>query len=229
MENKPVTNIDGSNKQDLYAAKKTTTKDPKKNNDKKQHRARKAEINIIGDSQVRGTGKLAQDEEDKDRVYCTMSMSGATTNDIAQNIESICGQMTSEDTLIVMTGTNDIKQGPNDTKINMYRHARRTIIKQAKRTKIIEVSTPYRYDKEKMNPLIDLCNKNLYELCKDEAGKAGVLENIRYLDVNEFITRKDYAKDGLHLNYIGKKKLVQEFKLSAQDFNNEPETIDLDF
>ena len=186
---------------------------------------RKIKTSIIGDSQSRGTGTLLETSSSLSNAeFHSWTQSGATTAQIANNINKVAAHLEPKDNLIIMSGTNDIQFKSNSANINFFRQARKNILSQAKKTKVLILSVPHRYDKEEANQMIDIYNDQLINLYKEEAEIMNTINNVRYLDINQFLNEGHYAKDGVHLNNKGKEILAGEIDSALWDFNQESET-----
>lgn len=85
------------------------------------------------------------------------------------------------------------------------------IISQAKHTKVIMISAPYRYDKSDMIEYIDVYNK-LRQMC--------VNNNVEFIDLRNYIEEEDYDTGKLHLKQVGKEKIMKVIAgmIQQQDF-----------
>jgi len=186
----------------------------------------KPKVFVVGDSHTKGIGRILEQKGDNSKEYASWVQSGATTEMIADNINSISSHLGPKDNLVVMTGTNDIKwKSDGSCSIDLAREARRNIMSQARRTKVILLSVPLRYDKPDAINVTKIYNEQLLNAYKKEAENLDLF-NIRYLEVNDFLTEEHYARDKVHLNDRGKEVLSQEIDNCVWDFNNES---DLDF
>lgn len=105
------------------------------------------------------------------------------------------------DFIILMAGTNDIHKN-TDTALLIEEFESK--IKHCGNTNIILSAIPFRYDVPFLNPKIIKLNKNLENLAKKYS-------YVHFLQLNE-LNKGCYTSFGLHLNKLGKSKLVSMLK-----------------
>lgn len=103
-------------------------------------------LEVIGDSQVKNLGSILREKERIKKIYVT-STSGATTQQLCQELNIQTAHLMPEDTIFLLSGTNDIKK-KEDGEINLLQHeaAHLDFISQKKHVKVCIISTPHRFD-----------------------------------------------------------------------------------
>lgn len=151
---------------------------------------------LLSDSHGRGLGSTILNTLSDYKVLSHV-YPGATLSYLVTKMTEVCSEMTADDLLIFIGGTNDINQTPlDDIKFHID-----SIICSEICAKIVFLDIPYRYDKSHYNPLIKRINyyKQTEIMCS---------ENRNYTSLSlQDLTRKNFTRHGLHLNYTGKRKL----------------------
>lgn len=117
------------------------------------------------------------------------------------------------DHLFLLSGTNDIKMIGETATIIDQEESLLNFFTHKKHVKVAVLATPFRYDNEKYNQHIQDHNKNKQELCE--------IHEVPFIDINQYLAKTDYSKDGLHINQDGKEKLANIIidHVSQVDFN----------
>ncbi|XP_052130289.1 uncharacterized protein LOC127751199 [Frankliniella occidentalis] len=173
----------------------------------KNKRMKKEEINVKpkievhGDSQVKNLGKIMNQEL---REFNTLVLAnpGATTRNITEELNRKRANLTPDDCIVFVTGSNDEE---------LYENNRIEMISQANHTRVIITSAPMRYDHEEFyrNDILRY-NEKLKNLIEKERQKLIDPGRIQYIDLNTILGRFHFTEHGLHLNVKGKEKLTEE-------------------
>lgn len=176
---------------------------------RKKMKPRTNRLEIVGDSHVKNLGPILSAASSDNLETYALAYPGATTGKITKDFNLITSHLTPEDNLLIMTGTNDIKEDDKSVVLNMHMDDRSNMLSQAKHTNVTMVLVPFRYDKEELNEYIHTYNQSLITLCEEEQKKVPK-GRISILDPNKVLARMHYTSQGLHLNPRGKQVLCNK-------------------
>lgn len=165
-------------------------------------------IEIQGDSHTRGMGLMLK-KMNPTKETLVIVKPGATTKSLCNRLNANTSHLTPEDVLFFMSGTNDLKKSNDLITTDYHEREREHQLSQGKHTNLCLISVPHRYDDETFNANINSYNVWLQDRC--------VQKNIKFIDINEFMDREDYANDGLHFKEEGKLKIVQHLSQVANN------------
>lgn len=152
-------------------------------------------LTILSDSHGRGlASKLSNKMDDFD--VSSFVYPGASLEFLISKIHLVNKSMTMDDILLIIGGTNDISNNPQvdfkpiiDSCLNLSN------------SKVMLLEIPYRFDLKGYNNTIRKVNKYIKDVivCSENHNHSHVSLNM--------ICRKDYSKQGLHFNNIGKNRV----------------------
>lgn len=158
----------------------------------KRKKTSKKKVTLIADSHGRNCGFALQNGIGGHVDSFVIAHPGAPFSYVAESAVRNSTSMTTDDHVVVMAGTNDMKKGELTT------FDLTSLEKLSEKTNITVVEVPFRYDDKRLNTTIRK-NNNILET---QAKKAG----INFFKLN-FLERSCYTQHGLHLNNRGKTKL----------------------
>lgn len=143
---------------------------------------------------------------------------GAKMKTIIEEGKHLLEDMSQNDYLVLLAGTNDMNNGePGQLTVNQGINK---LLSSNKKTNIIINSIPYRYDTPRANDNIEFVNLNIEKKIKVYKGKLQLIYN----DINSILKRSHYTAHGLHLNKRGKRLLG---KLIVETINQIHNSYDL--
>jgi hypothetical protein len=107
--------------------------------------------------------------------------------------------LTRKDTVILWGGSNDIAKNEAVSGLGSLRK----FVNNKKNTDIVLITAPHRYDLMEfscVNEEIKIFNRKMHKIMK-------LKNNVKILDTN--VDRSCYTKPGLHLNRIGKERVME--------------------
>ncbi|KAG8271395.1 hypothetical protein J6590_063449 [Homalodisca vitripennis] len=118
---------------------------------------------------------------------------GAPLNYVVHDLPGMVKEFTTDDTVVIMGGANDIGK---DSGLSLCDTVRRAV-SSAVKTTVILCTIPYRYDKAKLNTQISDANQEF----KNNLD----IPNLVIHNINSGLVKKHYTRHGLHMNKTGKK------------------------
>jgi hypothetical protein len=170
-----------------------------------KHSARyttRQKIIIVGDSQVRGIAadiKHELGETAKVTGYVSPGFRIETISNLASKEIKVLNK---KDTLVIWGGTNDIAINESDKGLTCLSN----FVKWCKRTSVVIVSAPKRYDLEKTSCVI----KEVHNFNRKLHKKLKVFEHAKVIDS---VSQRDcFTRHGLHLNKFGKGQMAHSIR-----------------
>ncbi|KAF2888923.1 hypothetical protein ILUMI_17250 [Ignelater luminosus] len=168
--------------------------------EKNQNKKTKSTVLLLADSQGRGLANQLQVNLGKDFSVNRIFKPNATFENVTAEVKSMTSNLTSEDFLIILAGSNNALDGKTVTTDNL------STISNIENTNVIIIAVPYWKGRPVLNEFIYKINLQIYnELV---VGK----QNFSLFDINTIMNKTDFTYHGRHLNSKGKKKL--SFRLS---------------
>lgn len=177
-----------------------------RNTGTKEHSKNKSSCFIIGDSHVRGLQHFLSQktQENSIKVYSHFQP-GAGFNEVSkvhhENRNLV--NPTSKDFVVLVCGTNDIGstrwaviEKAVDNLVFKFKHAHQICV----------IGVPFRYKNKKSNYHINRFNNKLKTYVQTKSN------NIIFMNPNDHLQPRYYARDGLHLNRQGKTIICNEIK-----------------
>uniref|UniRef100_A0A8D8SLE9 Uncharacterized protein n=1 Tax=Cacopsylla melanoneura TaxID=428564 RepID=A0A8D8SLE9_9HEMI len=173
---------------------------------------------IVSDSMGRGLSSLLQSMLPSTQVTGFV-YPNAKFNDVIQRAAAVSADLSRDDYLLVLAGTNNTSQFiPNscllcnnpygtstDPTLDPCFTATNTMNLLKERTNLVVCAIPYRYDVYKyQNSNINHLNKYLHNKCTNLG--------IKFMTVQSHLRRSHYTSHGLHFNKIGKQMLSERIK-----------------
>jgi hypothetical protein len=166
-----------------------------------QRPKKQGNVLILGDSHARNTAVLLKDKLCSNYDVSCITKPGAVMSEILRDCDKLCENMTSEDTLIVIGGGNDVaKNEGKKAVLDLYKGLKSTV-----NTNVYVTGIPHRHDLSNnscVNTAVECTNSKMAEICKPYL-------NVKFVDLN-FLERSDFTRHGLHLNNTGKRSLCSE-------------------
>lgn len=169
-------------------------------------------VTLVADSHGRNCSKWLQEKLGEAYMVQVITHPGAPFKYISGSATENCRAFTTDDTIVVMGGANDINENVacvSNLNIN-------ELLNKSRNTNIVVIPVPYRYDKPLMNGNIQKTNEALINSVKNES-------HVKYIDLLNF-ERSEYTNHGLHLNKKGKIHLCSLIANIIKG-NNEEERI----
>lgn len=150
-------------------------------------------ISLLSDSHGRGLSKELIVKLGRGYKVSSLVKPNATLNNVISGInhETYCMR----DTVILMAGTNDIPDSCDSLEQSL-----KAMLDSHKHTNVIVIGLPRRHDQPHLNHLVHKTNK-VYQKLVDESSHA------TFISINS-ISRSCFTRHGLHLNSLGKNKVV---------------------
>ncbi|KAF2897377.1 hypothetical protein ILUMI_08798 [Ignelater luminosus] len=168
--------------------------------EKNQNKKTKSTVLLLADSQGRGLANQLQVNLGKDFSVNGIFKPNATFENVTAEVKSMTSNLTSEDFLIILAGSNNALDGKTVTTDNL------STISNIENTNVIIIAVPYWKGRSVLNEFTYNINLQIYnELV---VGK----QNFSLFDINTIMNKTDFTFHGRHLNSKGKKKL--SFRLS---------------
>uniref|UniRef100_A0A8D8QA56 Uncharacterized protein n=1 Tax=Cacopsylla melanoneura TaxID=428564 RepID=A0A8D8QA56_9HEMI len=166
-------------------------------------KSNKQKLYIITDSMGRGLAELLLSLLPQLEIT-QFTYPNAQFHQCLNRAESICAELTKEDFLIIICGTNNTTDLPvNSCPLLSFK----SVANLRYKTNVIVSSILYRHDG------FSFQNTNIYYANEYLENKCRAM-NINYLNINGFFRRRHYTRHGLHLNQAGKRTL----SLKLRDF-----------
>lgn len=169
---------------------------------------------ILADSHGRHLKDLFENSKSNNNlnVKCFFKPN-AQFKDVVSGIGDITNSLTKNDFILCIGGTNDIEK-----KISI-RDALEDCVKNCTNTNLVFSTVLYRHDsKQYLNKRIHKLNIYLSNFAR--------LHNIPLIDVNKLINRSNYTFHGLHLNWSGKKRIVEQIIRELHLLKLNPSDVD---
>ena len=179
----------------LTIPKQISEKDGMKYSDKHTTRQK---IIIVGDSHTRGIAADIKHELGETAIVTGYVSPGSRLETISNLASKEIKVLNKKDTLVIWGGTNDIAINESDKGLTCLSN----FVKRCKRTNVVVVSAPKRYDLEKtscVNKEVDNFNRKLHKKLK-------VFEHVKVID--SIFQRDCFTRHGLHLNRFGKEQIT---------------------
>jgi hypothetical protein len=155
-------------------------------------------ITIIGDSQVRGIAAEIKHELGETAKVTGYVSSGSRLETILNRASNEIKVLNKKDTLVIWGGTNDIAINESDKGLTCLFN----FVKRCKRTNVVVVSAPKRYNLEEtscVNKEVNHFNRKLHKKLK-------VFEHAKVIDS---VSQRDcFTRHELHLNKFGKEQIA---------------------
>jgi hypothetical protein len=170
---------------------------------------RKHKILIIGDSHARGLSEEFMDHLDDSYSVLGIVQSNANTAAILSQSYSQVEDLTKEDIIVFLGGTNDISR--NEANIGLC--ALEDFIQQTANTNLILLGAPHRYDlhlKSCVNTEVKIYNRKLQSLAWNST-------HAKFIRLRT--KRRHHTRHGFHCNKEGKKWIVEEIRQRLRKWN----------
>lgn len=174
----------------LYNKNKSKTK----NNRDKIQKGENLAVNLYSDSQGRGVAQLIHENSLGNVKVNSLVMPNATAQQVMDH-----AQKEKNGTCIILAGTNDLLR--NNTNY-IYKDLEEDLKKLSKENTVLLTTVPHRYDIHNKHSQIDeitILNNYILEL-------VARVDNVHLIDLDN-LKRFHYTRQGLHLNYKGKRQL----------------------
>lgn len=172
----------------------------------------KKKIVILGDSHGRNCSKVLIELLNCSKFEIqTIFKPNAAYEYVVSDIENLTRDLSMQDFVIIMAGTNDIIR-----KRTVSNELIERTVNSLSHTNAIFVTVPFMNIKENLNDRIYFHNYRLYEYLRTIDRP-----NLNFLDVNEYISENEKHSDGIHLNRKGKVKLlahISEYIVECCDY-----------
>jgi hypothetical protein len=142
----------------------------------------------------------AMTELSQDFNFFVYLQPGAKLKQVLKSGHSMISNLTGDDVIVVLAGTNDI--GVHEPGNLTIMQGMDQLMKWTTKTgaKILCVEIPYRCDKPFLNNDIFYANMAIKRIVRDYNGPS----SIGYININDSLKRNHYTRHGLHLSRIGK-------------------------
>jgi lysophospholipase L1-like esterase len=164
----------------------------------------KPKMLILGDSHARGCAANLKSSLNENFEVTGTLVPGSRLEHITNLARSDISHMNHNDFVVVWGGTNDISKNESNTGL---KHLRKFALRN-KHTNIITVAPPHRYDLPDfscVNHETQVFKRKLRKQLKD-------MQHTHTVDVN--LTRDEFTRHGLHLNYLGKERIAKAIEHS---------------
>ena len=159
---------------------------------------------VIGDSHARGCAANLKSSLNENFEVMGTLVPGSRLEHITNLARSDISHMNHNDFVVVWGGTNDISKNESNTGL---KHLRKFALRN-KHTNIITVAPPHRYDlpdSSCVNHEAQVFKRKLRKQLKD-------MQHTHIVDVQ--LTRDEFTRHGLHLNYLGKERIAKAIEHS---------------
>ena len=179
-------------------------------------------IYVIGDSHVRDYGSILNSMTDSNTKCFANCTPGGTSEIITKDLNSHVTHLQPKDTLVYISGTNDIYLSKNGPAITPANDAKSFVLSHSMHTNVIIANVPRRLDKPILNQGVDTYNNNLYSIVNDFKSNCEFPERVQILDLKEIVTDDMYEKDGLHIKEIFKYEICTNIIELVKQSKNQP-------
>ena len=156
----------------------------------------KTSISIAGSSIVRGVAPMVNGREFD---ACGFVYGGRTAKQINDRI----GYIPDTDVTVIAAGTNNVETDSIKETTKQIGEVINNVATKRKGKHVIMSTIPHRYDKPELNDKIDRINTFIEEQVKHQPNWALLRHELN---------RRDYKRDGLHLNKRGVAKYAHEIR-----------------
>ena len=166
--------------------------------------ARKHKILIIGDSHASGCATNLKSSLNETFEVMGSVMPGSRLEHITNLARSDISHMNRNDFVVVWGGTNLVSRNESNAGLKYLRK----FALRYEHTNIIAVAPPHRYDLPDfscVNQEAQVFKRKLRKQLKD-------MQHIHIVDIN--VTRDEFTRHGLHLNYLGKERIAKAIEQS---------------
>lgn len=164
-------------------------------------------VKIVSDSHGRHINSLLTEQLPGSFKITSVIKPNAVMRNVIGNHSNVGDNLTKNDFLIIIGGTNDITNDLFDLK-EMLNFVNLTF-EENKNTNVILSYIPFRHDKPELNKIIHRINQRFKQLSKR-------YQHTECLPLHQ-IDRSCYTQHGLHLNFSGKVKYVNKLRYSILD------------
>ncbi|KAG8301038.1 hypothetical protein J6590_062102 [Homalodisca vitripennis] len=154
---------------------------------------KKRKVLVISDSHGHMMSELLSRRLGHEYAVSAVVRPGAPLNYVVHDLPGMVKEFTTDDTVVIMGGANDIGK---DSGLSLCDTVRRAV-SSAVKTTVILCTIPYRYDKAKLNTQISDANQEF----KNNLD----IPNLVIHNINSGLVKKHYTRHGLHMNKTGKK------------------------
>ena len=168
--------------------------------------AQKHKILIIGDSHARSSAANLKSSLNETFEVMGSVMPGSRLEHITNLARNDLSHMNRNDFVVVWGGTNGISKNESNSDLKYLR----SFALRNKHINIIAVAPPHRYDLPDfscVNQETEVFKRKLRKHLKD-------MQHVHVVDVN--LTREEFTRHGLHLNYLGKEKMAKTLEHSIK-------------
>lgn len=171
------------------------------------------DVMLVGDSLVRGQGDEFCRNKPRRKFRC---YPGQKIEDITERVDYLVDNSKEDTLFLTLVGTNNLHRDNSTDIVDKYR----VMIKKfaARRRKVAVCSIIPRYDADiAMFRKMSVVNRQVQALCRQE--------DMHFFDLWHHFSRDKtlYARDGLHLNCVGKARLGRVIGESLRDISHSPE------
>lgn len=141
---------------------------------------------------------------------------GAGLKAVINDLHNLANELTPEDQLVVIAGTNDVT---SCTKANNSEPFTEEVINKivsfAKTTNVTITSIPKRWDMPQLNRKIHALNNLVAKRIFEAQSKLDqdIQDRIIYFDINTILEKRSYEKDGVHIKQEGKVEIARKIAL----------------
>jgi hypothetical protein len=161
---------------------------------------KKSRVLLLADSHGRECSTLLSKNLKNFEVE-TFFKPGAPLNEVVNSARDLVKDFKKDDFLIVLGGTNDIKDKTNKHLPQIFDSLNK-IVPLSQKTNVIINTVPFRFDMPELNSKIKETNKLIHNTINNLKNKNA--KNLGICFLNERLKREHYTKHGLHLNQSGK-------------------------
>lgn len=170
--------------------------------DSKRLIPKKHQVIFIGDSHLRGCAVGTNQFLNTSFTVNSLIKPGAKIGNIVTSLETECNALSKNDVVVISAGTNDIYN--NNDKGNEVIYKMTQFVLNHCNTNIVIVGVPHRHDLDKDSQI----NRAIREINNRLLDKAKRFHHVSMIQVDR--DRRNYTKQGLHLNKLGKEGLARQ-------------------